>query len=120
MMSGRPLRAWVSELAICSTIVAVPAIASAEMANYPVPPSGFDQKKNDIPHGELEVSLTYPTQDYGMQKVTVYKPPGYSADQKYPVLYLHHGIGGNETAWSSGSEGEADNVMDFLYSQDKA
>jgi MYXO-CTERM domain-containing protein len=120
MISGRPLRAWVSELAICSTIVAIPAVASAEMAELPVPPQGFDQRKNDIPHGELEVSLSYPTQNNGMQKVTVYKPPGFSEDQEYPVLYLHHGIGGNETVWTNGSEGEADNVMDFLYSQNKA
>jgi MYXO-CTERM domain-containing protein len=119
MMSGRP-RAWVFELAICSTIVGVPAVAFAEMANLPAPPSGFDQRKNDIPHGELEVSLSYPTEQYGMQKVTVYKPPGFSMDQEYPVLYLHHGIGGNETVWTNGSEGEADNVMDFLYSEDKA
>ena len=29
----------------------------------------------------------------------VYRPPGYSADKKYPVLYLLHGIGGDETEW---------------------
>jgi uncharacterized protein len=29
----------------------------------------------------------------------VYTPPGYSADKKYPVLYLLHGIGGDETEW---------------------
>jgi enterochelin esterase-like enzyme len=119
MMSGRPLRAWVSEIAICSAIVAVPAIASAEMANLPVPPSGFDQRKNDIPHGELK-AVTYPTQNFGMQRATVYTPPGYSEAQQYPVLYLHHGIGGDEKVWTNGSEGEADNVMDFLYSENKA
>jgi MYXO-CTERM domain-containing protein len=119
MMSGRPLRAWVSEIAICSTIVAVPAVASAEMANLPVPPSGFDQRKNDIPHGALE-AVTYPTENFGMQRATVYTPPGYSEAQQYPVLYLHHGIGGDEKVWTNGSEGEADNVMDFLYSENKA
>jgi dipeptidyl aminopeptidase/acylaminoacyl peptidase len=29
----------------------------------------------------------------------VYTPPGYSKDRKYPVLYLLHGIGGDETEW---------------------
>jgi enterochelin esterase-like enzyme len=29
----------------------------------------------------------------------VYTPPGYSPDKKYPVLYLLHGIGGDETEW---------------------
>jgi enterochelin esterase-like enzyme len=90
------------------------------MANLPVPPQGFDAVNNNIPHGEVETSLSYPSQQYGMQRVTVYKPPGYSTAQKYPVLYLHHGIGGDEKVWTNGSEGDADNVMDHLYSQQKA
>src|SRR6476659_9645164 len=31
--------------------------------------------------------------------MNVYTPPGYSRDKKYPVLYLLHGIGGDETEW---------------------
>ena len=30
----------------------------------------------------------------------VYTPPGYSANRKYPVLYLLHGIGGNDREWT--------------------
>jgi enterochelin esterase-like enzyme len=33
------------------------------------------------------------------RKMQVYTPPGYSKDKKYPVLYLLHGIGGDETEW---------------------
>ena len=33
------------------------------------------------------------------RKMYVYTPPGYSTDRKYPVLYLLHGIGGDETEW---------------------
>jgi enterochelin esterase-like enzyme len=33
------------------------------------------------------------------RKMLVYTPPGYSDDRKYPVLYLLHGIGGDETEW---------------------
>jgi enterochelin esterase-like enzyme len=33
------------------------------------------------------------------RKMQVYTPPGYSPDEKYPVLYLLHGIGGDETEW---------------------
>jgi MYXO-CTERM domain-containing protein len=120
MTSADSLGAWVARIALGSLVVAAPAIASADMANYPVPPNGFASRNNNIPHGEVEASLSYPTTQYGMQKVTVYKPPGYSTATRYPVLYLHHGIGGNETVWTSGSEGEADNVMDYLYSQNKA
>jgi enterochelin esterase-like enzyme len=54
--------------------------------------------------------------------VTVYTPPGYSTSQKYPVLYLHHGIGGNEVSWigQGSNEGNADNIMDYLYSKQMA
>jgi enterochelin esterase-like enzyme len=96
-----------------------PTLALATPANLPVPPAGFDQRSNNIPHGQVETSITYPTRTNGMQRVTVYRPPGYSTSQRYPVLYLHHGIGGNERAWTS-SEGNADNVMDFLYSRQMA
>lgn len=89
---------------------------STDPAGLPVPPQGFSSRKNDVPHGTLSAALQYPTKDYGQKPVKVYTPPGYDANrsQKYPVLYLHHGIGGNESAWT-GSEGNADNVLDNLY-----
>jgi MYXO-CTERM domain-containing protein len=104
-------------------LVALPTAAqSTAPAGLPVPPAGFDAKNADIPHGKVDLSLSYPTTEYGMQKVTVYTPPGYSTAQKYPVLYLHHGIGGNEVAWvgQGSNEGNADNVMDHLYSKNLA
>jgi enterochelin esterase-like enzyme len=107
-------------LAISSAIW--PAVAQAtDPANLPVPPKGFDAK-NDIPHGKVEASLTYPTAQNGSQKVTVYTPPGYSTNEKYPVMYLHHGVGGNEISWigKGSNEGNADNVMDYLYSKSLA
>ncbi|MEO7425242.1 MAG: alpha/beta hydrolase-fold protein [Fibrobacteria bacterium] len=88
---------------------------STEPAGLPVPPEGFASRKS-VPHGTLSAAQQYPTKDYGQKPVKVYTPPGYDPNraQKYPVLYLHHGIGGNETAWTS-SEGNADNVLDNLY-----
>ena len=46
----------------------------------------------------------------------VYTPPGYSTDQKYPVLYLLHGIGGDEREWTLGGVadvicGNRDNLL---------
>ena len=64
-------------------------------------------------------SISYETRNYGMQRVSVYTPPGYSTSQRYPVIYLLHGIGGNEVAWVTG-EGNVDNVMDHLYSRQLA
>jgi enterochelin esterase-like enzyme len=52
------------------------------------------------------------------RKAQVYTPPGYSRNQKYPVLYLLHGIGGNEYEWSRG--GVANVIMDNLYADKKA
>src|SRR5689334_3407664 len=78
---------------------AAPLAHATDPANLPVPPQGFDAKSQNIPHGKVDISVSYPTRDYGMQKVTVYTPPGYSTNQKYPVVYLHHGIGGNEVSW---------------------
>jgi len=67
---------------------------------FPDPPAGFDVKREDIPHGRLEM-IEYDSKAVGTRrKMLVYTPPGYSADRKYPVLYLLHGIGGDETEWN--------------------
>jgi enterochelin esterase-like enzyme len=63
------------------------------------PPAGIAAKRDGIPHGNLEM-IEYDSQTVGTKrKMQVYTPPGYTADQKYPVLYLLHGIGGDETEW---------------------
>ena len=100
-----------------------PSITHAsDPADLPVPPQGFDARDPNVPHGQVEVSLDYPTRNYGQQKVTVYTPPDYSESQTYPVVYLFHGIGGNEVSWigQGSNEGNADNIMDYLYANDLA
>jgi enterochelin esterase-like enzyme len=63
------------------------------------PPAGFDKESKDVPHGKLEM-VSYDSKSVGTKrKMHVYTPPGYSRDKKYPVLYLLHGIGGDETEW---------------------
>lgn len=105
---------------LAASSVLVPGLAYAtDPAGLPVPPMGFDAENGQIPHGKVERGVNYPTTAYGMKKVSVYTPPDYSESKTYPVLYLHHGIGGNETAWL-GSEGNANNVMDYLYSKQMA
>jgi enterochelin esterase-like enzyme len=105
-----------------AVVASFPSAARAEESNLPVPPRGFDARDNAIPHGKVDESVSYPTRMYSDQKVTVYTPPGYTAAQKYPVLYLHHGIGGDEKSWigKGSNEGNADNVMDYLYSKNLA
>ena len=63
------------------------------------PPAGFDVKREDIAHGNLEM-IQYDSKTVGTKRnLQVYTPPSYSKDKKYPVLYLLHGIGGDETEW---------------------
>src|SRR5690606_1096214 len=54
----------------------------------------------------------------GKRPAIVYTPPGYSSDREYPVLYLLHGIGGNETHWTS--FGGADAILDNLIAAGQA
>jgi enterochelin esterase-like enzyme len=66
---------------------------------FPDPPAGFEVKRDGIPRGQLEM-IEYDSKTVGTKrKMQVYTPPGYSKDKKYPVLYLLHGIGGDETEW---------------------
>lgn len=63
------------------------------------PPAGFNIKRDNIPHGKLEMIEYYSKTVGTKRKMQVYTPPGYSNKNKYPVLYLLHGIGGDETEW---------------------
>ena len=66
---------------------------------FPDPPASIVAVRDDIPHGKLEM-IEYDSQTVGTRrKMNVYTPPNYSAGKKYPVLYLLHGIGGDETEW---------------------
>jgi len=66
---------------------------------FPEPSDSIVANRPEIPHGKLEM-IEYDSKSVGTRrKMNVYTPPGYSPDKKYPVLYLLHGIGGEETEW---------------------
>lgn len=70
-----------------------------DVAAFPDPPEGIAQRREEIAHGRLEM-IEYDSTTVGTtRRMLVYTPPGYSAETKYPVLYLLHGIGGDETEW---------------------
>lgn len=74
-------------------------LSSDDVAFYDPPPEGFKTARDDVPKGKLEL-VDYESKTVGTaRKANVYTPPGYTAGQKYPVLYLLHGIGGDETEW---------------------
>jgi enterochelin esterase-like enzyme len=82
------------------------------------PPAGFDARRDGVERGKLE-TVEYDSTTVGIQrKARVYTPPGYSTDEKYPVLYLLHGIGGDENEWPRG--GAPDAILDNLYAGGKA
>lgn len=82
------------------------------------PPAGFSVKRDDIPHGRLDM-IEYDSKTVGTtRKLLVYRPPGYTREKKYPVLYLLHGIGGNETEWERFCT--PDVVLDNLIADGKA
>ena len=84
----------------------------------PEEPVGFDKKRDDIPHGKVEM-VEYDSKSVGTKrKAAVYLPPGYSTETKYPVLYLLHGIGGDEHEWVNGGHPEI--ILDNLIAEKKA
>ncbi len=79
--------------------------------------TGFDVFNAGIPHGKID-TVTYTSATVGtMRRALVYTPPGYSAKKKYPVLYLLHGIGGDEKEWLTG--GSPQIILDNLSAANK-
>jgi len=89
-----------------------------DKAAFPNPPEGFDKAREGIEHGKLE-RVDYDSKTVGAKRwMQVYTPAGYSKDKKYPVLYLLHGIGGNEREeWAKG--GVANVILDNLIADKK-
>jgi enterochelin esterase-like enzyme len=80
-------------------------------------PRGFDARRDGIERGKVE-TVEYDSKTVGVKrKMTVYLPPGYSKDNKYPVFYLLHGAGDDETGWHR--KGSADVILDNLYADKK-
>ncbi|MBA4187083.1 MAG: enterochelin esterase [Planctomycetaceae bacterium] len=85
---------------------------------FPNPPKDYDKKRDGIERGKLE-TVEYDSATVGAKrKARVYTPPGYSKDTKYPVLYLLHGIGGDENEWAR--SGAPDVILENLYTDKKA
>ena len=86
-------------------------------ASLPTPPKGFDVRREGIERGKVE-TVEYDSKAAGCKrKMCVYTPPGFSKDQKYPVLYLLHGSLSDETGWVK--DGAADTILDNLYADKK-
>ena len=76
-------------------------------------------KVNPVPHGTVS-RIWYDSPALGLERrMTVYTPAGYeTSGKRYPVLYLLHGMGGDEEAWIS--LGRTAQILDNLIAQGKA
>jgi len=93
-------------------------LAADDVRAFPDAPAGFDKLATNGLAGRTEI-FEYDSNVTGTRrKAIVYLPSGYSSDRKYPVLYLLHGIGGNEWEWSGYVH--ADAVVDNLIAAGKA
>lgn len=73
----------------------------------------------DVPHGKVQQILFPSKSTNTSRRAFIYTPPSYEKDRKtrYPVLYLQHGWGEDETAWSN--QGHANLIMDNLIADGK-
>ncbi|PWG80573.1 alpha/beta hydrolase-fold protein [Pararcticibacter amylolyticus] len=71
-----------------------------------------------VPHGHVQQILFPSKSTNTSRRAFVYTPPGYGkSSRRYPVLYLQHGWGEDETAWSN--QGRANLIMDNLIAEGK-
>jgi enterochelin esterase family protein len=87
---------------------------------FMVPGEGIEFADNQtVPHGTIR-QVWYESSTLGMQRrMHVYTPPGYDdSEDSYPVLYLLHGGGDEDSGWST--IGRAGFVLDNLLAADKA
>jgi enterochelin esterase-like enzyme len=93
-------------------------LAADDVRLFPDAPAGYKKRRDGVPAGRIE-PFEYDSAVTGTRrKANVYLPPGYSADKKYPVLYLLHGIGGDETEWIRFTQPDA--ILDNLVADGKA
>lgn len=92
-------------------------LAPDDKLAFPVAPEGYDKVRDNIAHGKIE-TVEYASKTVGTtRKMMVYTPPGFSVSKKYPVLYLLHGIGGDELEWFNNGHPEV--ILDNLYAEKK-
>jgi enterochelin esterase-like enzyme len=85
------------------SMVMVPGAASQYMA------------ETNVPHGAVARVDYYSALGQTERRMMVYTPPNYSSHRRYPVLYLLHGAGGNDTDWIVNMR--ANYILDNLIAQ---
>ncbi len=92
----------------------------SSITNFTIVPGGVGDLylAHDVPHGNLSKIWYDSPQMPGQRRMTIYTPANYTAERKYPVLYLLHGMGGDEDSWTE--LGRAAFILDNLIAEGKA
>ncbi|PIM52155.1 enterochelin esterase [Roseateles chitinivorans] len=93
-------------------------LADDDVRSTPLPPRGFDEARAGVAPGKVEEFSYESGVTGGRRKALVYLPAGYPSGRAYPVLYLLHGIGGNQHEWTGYVRANA--VLDNLIADGKA
>ena len=79
--------------------------------------AGYLYENHNVPHGNIQ-QVWYDSPTLGMsRRMSIYTPAGYEKGGNYPVLYLLHGMGGDEDAWLT--LGRASQILDNLIAAGK-
>jgi enterochelin esterase-like enzyme len=115
-----PMRRFLRHLVVASALVFLDPMAvvwGQSDSKLEPAPSGFASRRDGVERGKVE-TVEYDSKSVGdTRKMMVYLPPGYSKDTKYPVLYLLHGAGDNESGWTR--NGAANVILDNLFADKK-
>ena len=86
-----------------------------------IPEEGADfYEIKDVPHGAMSSKYYYSNYTESWRRLFVYTPPGYNENtkEKYPVVYIQHGGGEDETGWAV--QGKTDIILDNLIAEGKS
>ena len=74
----------------------------------------------NVPHGDIRIKNYFSTVTNSWRQMYIYTPPGYDANtsEKYPVLYILHGGGEDESGWAT--QGKTNLILDNLIAEGKA
>ena len=100
-----PLNRWIKKWYSLNSLVEIPGDPA------------LVSELQSVPHGTLHHHLYASSVTKQDRAAIVYTPPGYSASKQYPVLYLLHGFGDDQTAWTE--VGRANLIADNLIAQGK-
>ena len=86
--------------------------------DVPVPGEDWNALRDDVPHGSVARHYYFSTVSGKTESCLVYLPATYDAAKKYPVLYLQHGYGENETGWVY--QGRANHILERMIASGEA